>query len=82
MSDHFVSVIFLLCNHEDHPRDGSDDGSDRYGLEHLFRRGQEQDLRKKACEDGWQSLRFPGAPWRWLDHCPAHRQEDQTPPAT
>lgn len=63
------SVIGLSCDHHEHVAEGMRP----WGMDYGFRRGQEALLRKKACEQGWSSIRLPGAPWRILDHCPEHR---------
>lgn len=55
----------LYCDAAEHPED-----DEPAYLEWGF---QDQDeLRKKACEDGWTTVRFPGAPWRNEDRCPEH----------
>ena len=50
-------------------------------LEYGFRRGEEDQLRKLSCEQGWTTVRYPGAPWRTEDRCPDHpAAQPETPP--
>lgn len=58
----------LVCDAEEH-----DPEDEPAYLEWGYERGQEEQLRKKACEDGWTTVKFPGAPWRTAeDRCPDH----------
>lgn len=68
--------ITLLCDAAEH----EDEDQEPYGLDYGFKEGEEAALRRKACEDGWTSVRLPGAPWRWEDRCREHPgQPPQTP---
>jgi hypothetical protein len=66
--------IALVCDDEEHGDD------EPWGLDLALERGEEELLRKKACEAGWTSVRFPGAPWHTEDRCPEHPREDPKPP--
>lgn len=66
-----TGYIALLCDDKAH----EDEDQEPYGLEYGFCQGQEANLRKKACEEGWTSVRLPGASWRWTDQCPEHPRE-------
>lgn len=66
--------IALFCDDEDHGED------EPWGLDYALVRGDEELLRKKACEEGWTSVRLPGAPWHTEDRCPEHPPEAGPPP--
>lgn len=57
----------MFCDAEEH-----DEYDEPAFLEYGFRQGEEEQLRKVSCEAGWTTVRFPGAPWRNEDRCPAH----------